>query len=145
MTAPMQIERLTRYGDPPPAAPPLPWMRWSDHEGLWIETVEHLQARIDERVKGMDPAPTAISVGMKTRNQMKINRHALRMMLAGCKRFTPLLEDFTVLEVAEHPIMPVDEWTEDECLEAVEWASDKGSDRTPSAITRHLDAIRRDR
>lgn len=100
MTAPMQIERLTRYGDPPPAAPPLPWMRWSDHEGLWIETVEHLQARIDERVKGM---------------------------------------------VAEHPIMPVDEWTEDECLEAVEWASDKGSDRTPSAITRHLDAIRRDR
>ena len=78
---------------------------------------------------------------LKRKDSMrKIDIDKLRMLLATCSRMEPLLERFTILEVAEAPVMPLSEWTEAERAQVWNWA-EGGRGRLPMVIARYLATI----
>lgn len=67
----------------------------------------------------------------------------LRQLLATSPKMAPLLDGLSLLEVAKHPRMPIETWTLDECMEALDWVRGTvDEEKVPSAIVRHLAPLR---
>ena len=71
---------------------------------------------------------------------LTIDRDRLRMAMATSPHMETLMKDVDLMKLAAIPRLRVEDFTDEQCVEVVEWLEGKAA--APSVVTDYLDPLR---